>query len=188
MTEITRVPIQPVAKGSLTKLWLGVVIAILLGAGLAWTAIPKGLSIETVVAGEGPSPTATDWVFVRYKGMLADTGEVFDETQDIPIPVEGIFPEGTPLPLDRMLPGFTAGLTQMQKGGEYVLYIPADQAYGAEPPPNAPIPPDADLIFEIELVDFMSNEEFERKANIIQQVLQAGGPPEGVAPPPAPGN
>jgi len=181
MTEITRVPIQPVAKGSLTKLWLGVIIAVLIGAGLAMTAIPKGLSLDTIVAGEGPSPTATDVVFVKYKGSLADTGEVFDETQDIPLPVEGIFPEGTPLPLEQMLPGFTAGAVQMQKGGKYELFIPSDQAYGAEPPPGAPIPPNADLIFEVEVIDFMSREEFDRKLGIFQQVMQAGAP-EGGAP------
>ncbi len=188
MTEITRVPIQPVAKGSLTKLWLGVIIAVLLGAALAWSAMPKGLSVETIVAGEGPSPTAEDVVFVRYKGTLADSGEVFDESQDVPLPVEGIFPEGTPLPLEQMLPGFTAGAVQMQKGGQYELFIPSDQAYGAEPPPGAPIPPNADLVFEVELVDFMSREEFERKLGILQQVMQSnGGPPDG-APAPAPGN
>ena len=61
MTEITRVPLQPIKKGSLTKLWLGVAVAVLLGAGLAWAAIPKGLDVETVTAGTcllytSPSP------------------------------------------------------------------------------------------------------------------------------------
>jgi hypothetical protein len=56
MTEVTRVPIQPIAKGSLTKLWLGVVVAILIGAGLAWAAMPKGLSVDTLVAGTGDNP------------------------------------------------------------------------------------------------------------------------------------
>lgn len=194
MTEITRVPIQPVAKGSLTKLWLGVIIAVLLGAGLAWAALPQGLSVKTIVAGEGEMPGPTDVVFVRYKGMLADNGEVFDESQDIPLPVEGIFPEGNPLPLEQMLPGFRDGAIQMQKGGTYELFIPSDQAYGTEPPPGAPIPPNADLKFEVELIDFMSREEFDRKLGILQQVMQQqqpeegplGGPPSGA--PPVPGN
>ena len=38
MTEIHRVPLLPIAKGSLTKLWLGVLIALLIGAGIAWAA------------------------------------------------------------------------------------------------------------------------------------------------------
>ncbi len=179
MTEITRVPIHPVAKGSLTKLWLGVVIAILLGAGLAWAAVPKGFSVDTIVAGEGPNPQEGDMVFVKYKGSLASTGEVFDEYQPIPLPIEGVFPEGSPFPLepDATIEGFYLSMQQMQKGGTYEVYIPAEMAYGAEPPPGAPIPPNADLIFEIEVVDFMSREMFDRNLAILQQALQAGPPP-----------
>lgn len=189
MTEVTRVPIQPIAKGSLTKIWLGVVIAILLGAGLAWAAVPKGFSIDTLVAGEGPNPSEGDMVFVKYTGKLASTGEVFDESQDIPLPVEGIFPEGSPFPIepDATIEGFYQGLQQMQKGGQYELFIPSDMAYGAEPPQGAPIPPNADLIFEIEVVDFMDRETFDRNLSILQRAMQSGaggvgapgGPPAG---------
>jgi FKBP-type peptidyl-prolyl cis-trans isomerase FkpA len=186
MTEITRVPIQPVAKGSLTKLWLGVIIAILIGGALAWAAVPKGLSVDTIVAGEGEFPKEGDMVFVKYKGMLASTGEVFDESQDIPLPIEGLFPEGSPFPLekDATIEGFYKGLQQMQKGGTYELFIPAEQAYGAEPPPGAPIPPNADLVFEIEVVDFMTRAVFDQNLSMLQQAMQGGlggpgGPPEG---------
>jgi FKBP-type peptidyl-prolyl cis-trans isomerase FkpA len=195
MAEVTRVPLQPVAKGSLTKIWLGVAIAILIGAGLAWAAVPKGFTIDTIVAGEGPNPQQGDMVFVKYKGSLASTGEVFDESQDIPLPVEGVFPEGSPFPVeeDATIEGFYQGLQQMQKGGQYELYIPADMAYGASPPPGAPIPPNADLIFEIEVVDFMSRDVFDRNLSILQRALQSGlggeagpGRPQGAAPPPQP--
>lgn len=193
MAEVTRVPIQPVAKGSLVKLWLGVIVAILLGAGLAWAAVPKGLEVETIVEGTGPSPKPGDVAFVRYKGKLASTGEVFDESQDIPLPVQGLFPEGTPFPLEEgaTIDGFYNGLQKMKKGGKYRLYIPADQAYGAEPPPGAPIPPNADLVFEIELVDFMSRDAFDRNLQILQQALGQGpmgapGGAPGESPAPAP--
>lgn len=185
MTEVTRVPIQPVAKGSLTKIWLGVIIAILLGAGLAWAAVPKGFSVDTLVAGEGPNPQEGDMVFVRYKGMLASTGEVFDESQDIPLPVQGVFPEGSPFPVekDATIEGFYKGLQQMQKGGKYELYIPAEMAYGDEPPPGAPIPPGADLKFEVEVVDFMTREMFDRNLSILQRAMQGQmGGPDGPAP------
>ena len=62
-------------------------------------------------------------------------------------------PEGTPLPLDRMLPAFSEGVQQMQPGGTYRLTIPGDQGYGAEPPPGSPIPPNSPLIFEVELLE-----------------------------------
>jgi FKBP-type peptidyl-prolyl cis-trans isomerase FkpA len=199
MTEVTRVPIQPVAKGSLTKLWIGVALAIAVGGGLAWAAIPRGLDIDATVTGTGPMPKVGDVVFLKYKGKLAADGTVFDESRDIPLPVEGIFPEGTPFPIEEgaTIPGFFEGLQQMQKGGKYTLFIPAAKAYGAEPPQGAPIPPNADLEFEIEVVDIMTRQAFDRNLQILQQTMQAqmgqgapgaqpvpGGSPEAA---PAPG-
>lgn len=191
MAEVTRVPLQPIAKGSLTKLWLGVIVAILIGAGLAWSAMPKGFSIDTLVAGEGPNPEIGDMVFVKYKGSLADTGEVFDEHQDIPLPVEGIFPEGSPFPVEEgaTIPGFFKGLQQVQKGGTYKLYIPSEEAYGAEERRDPAtgevrIPANADLVFDIEVIDFMSQEEFQRKIGMLQAAMGAGplGPPPADVP------
>jgi FKBP-type peptidyl-prolyl cis-trans isomerase FkpA len=181
MTEITAVPIKPVAKGSLTKLWVGVALAIAVGGGLAWSAIPRGVDLDTEVAGSGPTPKVGDVVFMNYKGKLAADGTVFDESRDIPLPVEGIFPKGTPFPIEEgaTIPGFFEGLQQMQKGGKYTLFIPADKAYGAEPPQGAPIPPNADLEFEIEVIDIMSQKTFERNLQILQQAMQSQGAPGG---------
>ncbi|MDG5749092.1 FKBP-type peptidyl-prolyl cis-trans isomerase [Qipengyuania sp. XHP0207] len=172
MTEVTRVPLQPIAKGSLTKLWIGVIVAILLGAGLAWAATPKGLGVETISEGTGASPQMGDVVFVNYVGKLAD-GTEFDRSQPLPIP-PGLFPDGNPLLLQEgaIIDGFITGLTQMKKGGQYVLTIPAEQAYGATPPPGSPIPPNADLTFEVEVVDFMSEADFQARAAAMQQMMQ----------------
>jgi FKBP-type peptidyl-prolyl cis-trans isomerase FkpA len=181
MTEITRVPIKPLAKGSLTKLWIGVILALLVGAGLAWAAVPRSFSIDTITEGTGPTAAKGDVVFVKYKGKLAADGTVFDESQDIPLPVQGLFPEGSPFPIEEgaTIPGFFQGLQQMQKGGKYELFIPADQAYGATPPPGSPIPPNADLEFEIEVIDIMSRQTFDRNLQILQQTMQSqmGGAP-----------
>ena len=191
MTEITRVPIQPVAKGSLTKLWIGVFLAVMVGAGLAWSAVPRSFSVDVVTEGSGPMAAKGDVVFLKYKGTLAADGTVFDESQDIPLPVEGLFPKGAPFPVEEgaTIPGFYQGLQQMQKGGKYELFIPADQAYGATPPPNSPIPANADLQFEIEVVDIMSRATFDRNLQILQQTMQQqmGGAPGGAAGAGAPG-
>jgi FKBP-type peptidyl-prolyl cis-trans isomerase FkpA len=188
MTEITRVPIQPVAKGSLTKLWLGVVLAVAVGAGLAWAAVPRGVDVDVIAAGTGPMPKDGDVLFIEYKGKLAADGTVFDESREIPLPVEGIFPKGTPFPIEEgaTIPGFFEGLKQMQKGGKYTLFIPADKAYGAEPPEGAPIPPNADLEFEIEVIEIMSQQTFERNLGILQQAMQSQMGQQGGAPAPAP--
>lgn len=173
MTEITRVPLQPIAKGSLTKLWLGVVAAVLIAAGVAWAATPRGVSIETLTAGTGPNPTADDVVFVEYTGKLAD-GKVFDQSQPLPPMAKGVFPEGTPMTLGEgeTIAGFREGLMKMQKGGHYVLHIPADKAYGANPPAGAPIPPNADLTFDMTVSDIMARADFERRVQAIQQIMQ----------------
>ncbi|MFC4254546.1 peptidylprolyl isomerase [Altererythrobacter xixiisoli] len=182
MAEITRVPLQPVAKGSLTKLWAGVVIVLLLAAAAAWFVLPRGVTVETLTAGTGPSPTETDVVFVHYVGKL-DDGTVFDQSQDLPLPVPGILPAGTPMQLGQMIPGFKEALLKMQKGGKYIAYLPADKAYGDQQ--QGPIPPNSDLTFEIELVDFMSEQEAQQRFMAMQQMMQQAqqqqqGAPGGV--------
>ncbi|MFN3509860.1 MAG: FKBP-type peptidyl-prolyl cis-trans isomerase [Tsuneonella troitsensis] len=182
MTEITRVPLQPIAKGSLTKLWLGVIAAVLLGAGIAWASVPAGVEVDTITEGAGPTPGPSDVVFIKYVGKLAD-GTEFDRSQQLPFPTNGIIPDGMPMQVSGVVPGFAEGLQQMQKGGKYTLRIPADKGYGATPPPGAPIPPNADLVFEVEMIDFMSEEDAQRRFQVLQQMMQGqqgqGGAPQG---------
>jgi len=181
MTEITRVPLQPIAKGSLTRLWIGIVIVLLAAAGVAWAAVPKvqtlaeGVTIETLTEGTGPNPGATDFALVNYRGML-DDGTVFDENQQAPMPV------------DQVVPGFSTALQAMQAGGRYRVKIPAAQGYGAQGSgPGGPIPPNADLTFEVELIEFRTREEIMQMQQqmMMQQMMQGGGAPGGM--PGAPG-
>ena len=174
MAEVTRVPLQPLKKGSLAKLWLGVVVVILLGAGLAWLTVPQGVTLTELTPGVGPNPGKTDVVVVNYVGKL-DDGTVFDQSQGVPFPLgQGI------------IPGFAEGLTKMKKGGKYTLHIPSEKAYGPKEQKNpmtgeVVIPANADLTFEIELIDFMSEADFQRRMQIQQmmQMQQQGGVPGG---------
>jgi FKBP-type peptidyl-prolyl cis-trans isomerase FkpA len=171
MTEITRVPLQPIGKGSIGKLWLGILAAVVLGAGLAWATIPASVKVVTERAGTGPSPTAEDVVLINYKGMLSD-GKVFDQGQRAPLQVAGV------------IPGFTKALQQMQKGGKYKVHIPASLGYGAKA--AGPIPANSDLDFEIELLDFRSLAEIQQQQQMMQQMQQQmqgqGGQPGAGAP------
>ena len=194
MAEVTRVPLKPISRGSLVMLFVGILIGLALAAAFAWATAPKGVSVEEVRAGTGDNPKATDVVFIHYTGKLAD-GTVFDQSQPIQLPVQGILPEGTPLPLENMVPGFKEAALQMQRGGKYKVEIPAEKAYGAEgrinPQTGEGVPPDADLFFEIELVDFMPMAEVERRFQMLQQMMQQqGGAPGGAqgtpGAPPAP--
>lgn len=182
MAEVTRVPIKPISRGSLVMLFLGIVIGLLIAAAFAWFTAPKGVDVDVVRAGTGDNPKATDVVFVHYTGKLAD-GTIFDQSQAIPLPVPGILPAGTPLPLENMVPGFREAALQMQRGGKYTVEIPADKAYGAEgrmnPQTGEGVPPNADLTFEIELVDFMPMAEVERRFQQMQQMMAQQAPPAG---------
>ena len=186
MTEITRVPLRPVRKGSLTLLWLGVIAAVLLAAGLAWASVPKGLEVETLVEGTGEAPELGDIAFVKYVGSLPD-GTEFDRSQPSPFP-PGVFPDGTPFPLEEgtMIPGFLNGLLQTREGGKYRIEIPSDQAYGANPQPGSPIPPNSDLVFEVEVVEVMSRAEAEARVRQMQAMMGAGPAEQQGAPAPTP--
>lgn len=175
MSEITRVPLQPIAKGSLSKIWLGVVAAVVLGSGVAYATRYKGVEIETVKAGTGASPTKSDVALINYVGRLAN-GKEFDRG------------ERAVLPLETVIPGFSEGLGKMQKGGKYVLEIPSEKAYGAEEKRNPQtgevvIPANSDLVFEIELIDYKSAAELEQQRMMLEQMQQMqGGAGHGGAP------
>jgi len=180
MTEIHRVPLQPIAKGSLTKLWLGIAVVALAAGGIAWAALPPTVDIDVLKAGSGASPTIGDVVLVNYKGTLPD-GKVFDQG------------ERTPMQMAGMIPGFTKALEQMQRGGKYRVMIPSELAYGDKGAGDGAIPPGTDLTFEIELLEFKSMAEIQQQQQMMQQLQQmqqgqggAGAP--GAAPGgPAPG-
>ncbi len=169
MTEVTRVPLKPISRGSLLMLVLGILIGIGLSAAYAYLTVPR-VSVSTVTAGSGDHPLKDDVVFVRYTGKL-DDGTVFDKSEDLPVPISGVVPEGYPLQLEGMIPGFRDAVLKMQKGGKYQVEIPAEMAYGASPPPGSPIPANADLTFEIELIDFMPMAEAEKRFQQLQQMM-----------------
>ena len=178
MTEIHRVPLQPIAKGSLTKLWLGVAVALLVGGGIAWAARSDDVRVQTLTAGTGASPTLQDVVQINYIAKLTD-GTQFDQGNLVP------------MKLDEVIPGFGQGITRMQKGGKYRLTIPADKAYGPEEKRNPQtgkvvIPANSDLVFDVDLLDFKTRDEIMRQQQMIQQMQQlqgsAGGPGGPVGP------
>ena len=174
MSQPTRVPLQPIAKGSLTKFWIALAAVVLVAAVVAWFVVPRyemlenGVKMQTLVEGEGTSPGSTDFVLVNYTGTL-DDGTVFDQG------------EGTPMQVDGVVPGFSTALQAMETGGKYKVKIPADQAYGEQG--GGPIPPNSDLTFEVELLDFRSQQEVQQmQQQMMQQQqlmeqLQGGGAP-----------
>lgn len=93
--------------------------------------------------GEAVKPGAT--VTAHYTGAVAATGVIFQSSKDTGQPI--------PFSLDSVIKGWTEGVPGMKVGGERRLIIPAEKAYGANPPQGSNIPPNAALVFDIELVD-----------------------------------
>lgn len=190
--SVTTVPIHPIKKGSLTKIWLAVFLVAAAALLLAYTGTQNvvvngasneqflaanadedgvettasGLQYKVIKPGEGASPTATDTALVKYEGRLRD-GTIFDANEQTPMPVGGV------------VPGFSEALQLMQKGGEYRIWIPSELAYG-EASPGPELPANSLLIFDVTLLDFISAAQMQE----LQRQMQAEGPPGG--PPPAP--
>ena len=170
--SVTTVPLRPVSKGGLWLLWIGLIALLGIGVAFALTHTPR-IGFEVVKEGSGPSPTKADIVLIKYEGKL-DDGTVFDSN------------EQAPLQVSQVVPGFADALTRMKKGGKYTLHIPAEKAYGPKEQKNpmtgeVVIPANADLTFEIDLIDYMSEADFQRRMQIQQmmQMQQQGGAPGG---------
>ena len=194
MTEITRVPLQPIAKGVLTKLWLGVLFVALSAAGLVWASLPASVEVTTIRAGSGRIPTKDDLIFAKYIGKL-DSGKEFQRSPEgSAIPIPGILPDGIPFQLEGTIPGFAEGLAKVQQGGKYRLRIPASKAYGAEEKRNSEtgaveIPANSNLTFDIEVTGIMPRAEAEQRvkqAQAIMQQMQGQGGADATRDPSAP--
>ena len=104
----------------------------------------SGLQYEILVNGEGDTnPTAENEVTVHYHGTLVD-GTVFDSSIKRGEPVS--------FPLNGVIPGWVEALQLMQVGDKWKLTIPGNLAYGDNGIPQAGIPPNATLVFIVELL------------------------------------
>ena len=105
-----------------------------------------GLHYKINRVGEGKNPTAGSSVSVHYRGMLID-GTVFDSSYQRNEPINFVLGQG------QVISGWDEGISLLNKGASAKLVIPSDLAYGSRGAGGL-IPPNATLIFEVELVDF----------------------------------
>ena len=106
------------------------------------TTTESGLKYIVLQQGTGNKPAATSNVKVHYTGMLLE-GKVFDSSVQRGEPID--------FGLNQVIKGWTEGVQLMQEGSKYKFYIPSQLAYG-ERGAGGVIPPNTDLIFEVELI------------------------------------
>lgn len=104
----------------------------------------SGLQYKVIKEGTGATPSATDTVRVHYTGTLVD-GEKFDSSYDRGEPAE--------FPVNGVIKGWTEALQIMKEGSKWQLVIPADLGYGESG--GGPIPPNATLLFDVELLEIV---------------------------------
>ncbi len=119
-------------------------------------------------------PAKGDYVLVNYIGYLAADGRVFDQNNAAAFPVEGV------------IPGFSEGLQLMTKGSTWRFCVPATLGYGAQGAGET-IPANADLVFQVELVDYKTAADVEKMRAAAAAAQPGGeGQPAASAQPAAP--
>ena len=107
--------------------------------------LPSGLQYSVIKEGAGAIPKKTDQVSVHYTGTLTD-GKKFDSSVDRNEPAT--------FPVTGVIAGWVEALQLMKVGSKWKLTIPSKLAYGASGIPGV-IPPNATLIFEVELLSIV---------------------------------
>lgn len=104
--------------------------------------LDSGLQYKELREGTGRTATPESTVKVHYRGTFID-GREFDSSYDDPEPAQFV--------ANRVIPGWTEALTHMKEGAKWQLFVPSELAYGEAG--RGPIPPNAVLIFEVELIE-----------------------------------
>ncbi len=132
-------------------------------AGTGSEAAMPQVGIDVIEVGTGIEATPFSVVEVHYTGKLADDGSVFDSSLTRGEPIKFTLGAG------QVIPGWDMGLQGMKVEGRRVLNIPSELGYGPRGAGGV-IPPNADLVFEVELVsvtpppfDNISNEELQAR-------------------------
>lgn len=111
------------------------------------TTTESGLQYEALQSGDGASPTKDDKVKVHYRGTLLD-GTEFDSSLNRDPAV---------FKVAHLIPGWVEALPLMKVGDKWKLFIPSELGYGAGGTQR--IPPNSTLVFEMELLDIVKEEQ-----------------------------
>jgi len=194
MSQVTAVPIRPLARGTLLKLWLAIILLCLAGAALAWVGtraqqvqtLTSGAQLRTLGAGNGPKITTADAFALRYKLHVGSVDAPVIQDSD---ETGGPFVATT----SDVYPGFADALQQMQAGGRYLLWLPPGTHQTGPIPAGAPFQATDTLVFEIQVLQIGAGQasalQMQRMQQMMMQQQQQGGAGgsggAGAPPPPA---
>ena len=178
MSEVTAVPIRPLARGSLAKLWLGLLLVCLAGAALAWVGtssmqvieLGHGVRMRVLSEGHGPTMTDADVMLLSYRLHVNDvSAPVLQDSEQVG--------GGQPFPAttSQVYPGFAEGLRHMRAGGRYVLWLPPGTHATGPIPANAGFTERDTLVFELrtgQLAAGMAQEFQQQQMMQMQQQMQ----------------
>ncbi|MBX9721918.1 MAG: FKBP-type peptidyl-prolyl cis-trans isomerase [Candidatus Obscuribacterales bacterium] len=116
-------------------------------AGQKVVKTPTGLQYYDIEAGKGPSPSVGSTVIVHYTGWLLNKKK-FDSSVDRGEPFSFQLGRGM------VIKGWDEGVASMKVGGKRRLVIPGNLAYGAAGAAGGAIPPNATLVFDVQLLKF----------------------------------
>jgi FKBP-type peptidyl-prolyl cis-trans isomerase FkpA len=180
--SVTAVPLQPVKRSYIWLLWIGIAIAVIAAFLLArqgddfysstqrvWgvQTTASGLKYKVIEPGKGGKhPTDADVALIQYEGRDS-SGKTFDKSQ-----------QPTPMPVKGVVPGFSEAIKLMSKGEKARIWIPSALAYGAQEQKDQQgkvvMKANSNLVFDIELVDFLPQSVIEQYQRQMQQ-MQGGG-------------
>lgn len=136
--------LAPLAAGAAPTTSEADYLATLDGAG--WQNTPGGVRYRVVKAAPGAaSPSIIDTALLHYRGSLRD-GKVFEDTLKSGKPVK--------IQLTRTIGGWREVVPMMKLGEEWEIVVPARLGYGTRGSPSGKVPPDATLLFNIQLLGF----------------------------------
>jgi len=191
MSAATAVPLRPLARGAVLKLWIALLALMLAAAGLAWwgtqgwqeVTLPSGARYRVVAEGQGPTITPADAFALRYKLHVGSL--------DAPV-IQDSDQRGEPFlaTTSDVYGGFGEALQKMRAGGRYQLWLPPGThvSSASPPPPGAPFGAQDTLVFEIEVMQIAPGMASQLQMQRLQQMMQqqqgaAAAPPPGGAPP-----
>jgi FKBP-type peptidyl-prolyl cis-trans isomerase FkpA len=175
--SVTAVPIRPLKKGAVLKLWIGIAALSLAAGAAAWHTTGRliyektasGTEYQVVESGDGPTPGTNDLAKVHV--TIRERGRVVQDSRT------GEPPE---LPISQLPPPIAEVLQRMNKGATYRMRLSPEQA-GA--PPGSVRPGTQPLMVELTLVEFRALSAEEQRQmemmQMMQQQMQQGGQPGG---------